>query len=160
MDGRITQTASRKPQARRHKPGERCSMPERAKYDLSAPKLLQKFRILELRGVTRSCHRRHDEPTLGSRPLTDSAHFKIHYLEDGGFWILKQATLPSAPDKRSGPCVDGSRLSRVIARAQHRSGQPCVRPHMIVLRSRVFACVIRGELSSFRRCLQISHPAG
>jgi hypothetical protein len=22
------------------------------------------------------------------RPLTDSAHFKIHYLEDGGFWIL------------------------------------------------------------------------
>ena len=31
-------------------------MPERAKYDLSAPKLLQKFRILELRGVTHSRH--------------------------------------------------------------------------------------------------------
>jgi hypothetical protein len=54
MDGRIAQTASRKPQARRHKHGEHCSMPERANYDLPAPKLLQKFRTLELRGVTPS----------------------------------------------------------------------------------------------------------
>ena len=32
----------------------------------------------------------------------NSAHFRIYIWEDGGFWILKQATLPSASDKRSG----------------------------------------------------------
>jgi hypothetical protein len=62
-------------------------------------------------------------------------------LEDGGFWILKQATLPSAPDKRSGPIPDvGGDLHLISAPANPLIGLA------LAIGAKFLICAQRGRI--------------